>query len=154
MLQGIESNVKHHRRLSPLLWPETRPNDAFAHYPHGGRLDTRWRRGSNYNDSVTTGLPAGESWSTHTFAGGAGTLVSANLVNTPKANDPATPPVHFSHLLNYDYFKTALPAVRTFCGPLGCAWDARSRSPLATRGGCCAWSRCEHCCCAGHGCHR
>lgn len=78
------------------------------HYPHGGRLDSRFRRGNTYNDSVTEGLPTGYSWSY-------GTFVSVS-VDTPFANDPNPPAVHFSHLLNYDYFKTLLPAVR--CCPL------------------------------------
>lgn len=93
-VQGVESNVKHHRRFSPILWPENRANDAFVHYPHGGRLDGRWRRGDNYNDSVTVPIPDGYSYDSYT----------AETVNKPHYLDANPPSMPFSHLLNYDYF--------------------------------------------------
>ena len=108
-MQGIESNIKHHRRLLPILWPETRYNDAFVHYPHGGRLDSRFRRGNNYNDSMTVGLPAGQTWAALLYAYYTN---KEGFLNQAFQGDAALPAVPYSHLLNYDYFKTSLPEVR------------------------------------------
>jgi hypothetical protein len=100
--QGGESNIRHTRRFASWLWGENRPNDAFAHYPHGGRLDSRYRRPNNYNDSVLDPRS-----STLTFE----PSVSAPFVNQSFANSIPAPAVPFSHLLNYDYFKTNRPYV-------------------------------------------
>lgn len=59
--QGIESNVRHHRRLLPLFWGETRQDDHFAHFPHGGRLDSRVARPSSSNISQL-GNPEEPTW--------------------------------------------------------------------------------------------
>lgn len=102
-VQGIESNVKHHRRLLPIWWPEEREHDMFRHFPHGGRLDARFRIADNWNDSMTVGLDPALTYDDYTsFA-----------VNDTYHGDVVLPAQHFSHMLNYDYWKTYLPSVRT-----------------------------------------
>jgi hypothetical protein len=108
IMQGIESNVRHHKRNVHLLWGEQRQDDYFKDFPHGGRLDNRFTRANNVNGTLYS--PKGY------------TKAKANLVD-PKFWGMAAPwsiPVpmqHYSHMLNYDYFKVNQPYVRhlTLC---------------------------------------
>jgi hypothetical protein len=122
MVQGGESNVRHTRRFASWVWGENRPNDAFIHYPHGGRLDSRYRRPNTYNNSVLDPRS-----STLTYE----PVYSAPLFNQSFANAISIPAVPFSHLLNYDYFKTNRPYV---CSCANCRPHLPACKPYS---GCC-----------------
>lgn len=100
-VQGIESNVRHHRRFIPMLWGEQRENDYYKDFPHGGRLDMRFTRANNVNGTL---------YSEHGYS------VDPNTVPVAEQGIPApwafpVPAQHYSHMLNYDYFKVNQPYV-------------------------------------------
>jgi hypothetical protein len=107
IVQGIESNVRHHRRFIPLMWGEQRQNDYFKDFPHGGRLDMRFTRANNVNGTLYSD---------------AGYTVDSNVIPVQHQGIPApwsfpVPMQHYSHMLNYDYFKVNQPYVRHPCAP-------------------------------------
>jgi hypothetical protein len=104
IMQGTESNVRHHRYFIPMVWGEQRQDDYFKDFPHGGRLDMRFTRSNNVNGSVyshknlTLKSPAG--------------YYSVEAMGTPACPMAPVPMQHYSHMLNYDYFKVNQPYVR------------------------------------------
>jgi hypothetical protein len=102
IVQGIESNVRHHRRFIPMLWGEQRQDDYFKDFPHGGRLDMRFTRANNVNGSLY-------SPKNYTFNG---TLIAPAQRGIAAPWSFPVPMQHYSHMLNYDYFKVNQPYVR------------------------------------------
>ena len=100
-MQGIESNVRHHRRFIPMMWGEKRDNDYYRDFPHGGRLDMRFTRANNVNGTLYS-----ED----------GYTVDSTTIPVAEQGMPApwafpVPTQHYSHMLNYDYFKVNQPYV-------------------------------------------
>lgn len=95
--------MRHHRRYQPLMWGAQREKDHFLHYPHGGRTDTRFSTPNAVDDLEVD--PSG------------------NYITKPFRQNIAMhgqkykwgsfyPDMHYSHMLNYDYWKLDLPYVR------------------------------------------
>jgi hypothetical protein len=101
IMQGIESNVRHHRRFIPMLWGEQRQDDYFKDFPHGGRLDMRFTRANNINGT----LYHPKNYTLYNF-------IYNEIRGIPAGWAFPVPMQHYSHMLNYDYFKVNQPYVR------------------------------------------
>lgn len=103
ILQGVESNMRHHRRYQPLIWGAQREKDHFLHYPHGGRTDSRFQTPNAVDDMEVDPDETGKA----TIQTGD---VTALLGQKYKWGS-FYPDMHYSHMLNYDYWKLDLPYV-------------------------------------------
>eukprot|EP00892_Ulva_mutabilis_P004823 jgi/Ulvmu1/2712/UM014_0168.1 len=99
IMNGVESNMRHHRRYQPLLWGAQREKDHFLHYPHGGRTDSRFQTPNAvddlevYPDTIkTTNIEQINS-----------------IIGQKMPMGSFYPDMHYSHMLNYDYWKLNLP---------------------------------------------
>ena len=124
--------MRHHRRFIPLLWGEQRVNDYYKDFPHGGRLDMRFTRANNVNGTL---------YSEDGYTVDPATIPEAEQ-GMPAPWAFPVPIQHYSHMLNYDYFKVNQPYVRLRCislvycySCLRAVWFLRSSRTSGTGGG-------------------
>lgn len=108
-MQGVESNMRHHRRYQPLMWGAQRQKDHFLHYPHGGRTDSRFSTPNAIDDLEYD--PTGK-WVTKPF------VQNLAMFGQKYKWGSFYPDMHYSHMLNYDYWKLDLPYVRPLSASL------------------------------------
>lgn len=83
------------------MWGAQREHDHFLHYPHGGRTDSRVQTPNAVDDMEV-----------HSDTIKPQDIIEVLEIIGKKMNYGSFyPDMHYSHMLNYDYWKLNLPFV-------------------------------------------